>query len=763
MAGEATQRDLDHTPQTLFEKLFESSPDAIVVTDSNGQITEVNPQVERMFGYTRRELLGQSVEVLIPERFRQIHLEHHAEYSAHPRHRPMTVGFELYGRHKDGSEFPVDIMLSPLEAAGDRSVLSVIRDVSKRRQTEDWLRQSDQALRLLTECAKNYAVVLLDLAGRILTWSPGAERMKGYKAEEIVLQNFSCFFTAEDLARGKPEEQLRTAVDRGHVEDESWRLRKDGSRFWAQTVLTGIRDTSGKVTKVMMVTCDLTERKEAEDALVLELSNAVLSNLDAGQLLSAMSKGVRHLVPCDLVTLGLYDPDANQIRVQQIDAPGENDLLSGELLAPLEGSIAGAVFTSRQPLVLSSVDTERFYSKATQQFVRTGIKSVCCVPVAGRERLLGTLTAGSTQEAAFSRRDLRTVTQFANHVGIALDNALAFREITRLRDRLAEEKRYLEEELFTEYRFKDIIGQSSELKRVLHQVETVAPTDATVLLLGETGTGKDLIARAIHQISSRRDRTFVKLNCAAVPASLLESELFGYEKGAFTGAIAQKIGRLELADRGTLFLDEVGDIPLEIQPKLLRAIQDKEFERLGGTRTISVDARFIAATNRDLAGLVADQQFRDDLYYRLRVFPIVMPALRERREDIPLLVQHFVTKYAQKMNRRIEAIPADVMSALTRADWPGNIRELEHFIERAVILSKGGVLRAPLAEIQPLDKVDTDELTLEMANRELIIRALRESGGAIGGSHGAAVRLGVKRTTLNSKLKRLNIVREDYI
>jgi len=442
MAGEALEKALNHTPQTLFEKLFQSSPDAIVVTDSKGQITEANPQVERMFGYTRQELLGQTVEVLIPERFRKIHIQHRAEYIGQTRHRPMEAGFDLYGRRKDGSEFPADIMLSPLETASDRSVLSVIRDVSKRKETEDSLCQSEQQLRLLTECAKNYAVVLLDLEGRILTWSPGAERMKGYKAEEIVLQNFSCFFTAEDLARGKPEEQLRTAVDRGHVEDESWRLRKDGSRFWAQTVLTGIRDTSGQVTKVMMVTCDLTERKEAEDALVLELSNAVLSNLDAGQLLSAMSKGVRHLVPCDVVMLGLYDPDANRIRVQQIDAPGENDLPGGELLVPLEGSIAGAVFTSRQPLVLSSMDTERFYSKATQQFVNAGIKSVCCVPVAGRERLLGTLTAGSTQEAAFSHRDLRTMTQFANHVGIALDNALAFREITRLRDRLAEEKRY---------------------------------------------------------------------------------------------------------------------------------------------------------------------------------------------------------------------------------------------------------------------------------------------------------------------------------
>jgi formate hydrogenlyase transcriptional activator len=312
--------------------------------------------------------------------------------------------------------------------------------------------------------------------------------------------------------------------------------------------------------------------------------------------------------------------------------------------------------------------------------------------------LLGTLALGSKREAAFSHRDLRMVTQFANHVAIALDKALAFHQITKLRDRLVLEKRYLEEELLT--KFKEIIGESTELKGVLKQVETVAATDVTVLLLGETGTGKDLIARAIHQLSSRRERTFVKLNCAAIPAGLLESELFGHEKGASTGAISQKIGRLELAHKGTLFLDEVGDLPLELQPKLLRAFQEKEFERLGGTRTILIDARLIAATNRDLGEMVANGQFRSDLYYRLRVFPISIPPLRERRKDIPLLVRYFVTRYARQMGRRIETIPSDVMQALTRWDWPGNIRELEHFIERAVILSKGPVLRAPVAELQ---------------------------------------------------------------
>src|ERR1700739_3836417 len=310
MAGEALERAVDQTPQTLFEKLFQSSPDAIVVTDSKGQITEVNAQVERIFGYSRQELLGQGVEVLIPERFRQIHIQHRAEYSGQPHNRPMEAGFDLYGRRKDGSEFPADIMLSPLETARDRSVLRGVRAGFHR---------SEQQLRLLLESAKNYAVCLLDLEGRIATWSPGAERVKGYKPKEVVGHHYSCFFTAEDVERGRPEEELRIAVERGHFEEESWRLRKDGSRFWAQTLLTGIRDTTGKVKKVLMVTCDLTERKEAENALVLELSNAVLSNLDAGQLFSAISKGVRHLMSCDVVTLGLYDPETNQMRVQPVD------------------------------------------------------------------------------------------------------------------------------------------------------------------------------------------------------------------------------------------------------------------------------------------------------------------------------------------------------------------------------------------------------------------------------------------------------------
>ena len=457
-------------PHTIFEKLFEFSPDAIVVSDQQGRITQVNARVHSMFGYQQAELLGQSIDTLVPERFRRAHPGHRQEYGAAARVRPMGAGLELFGRRKDGSEFPADIMLGPVETDDGHVVLCVIRDLSEKREAEEALRKSEL------------------------------------------------------------------------------------------------------------------------------------------------------------------------------------------------------------------------------------------------------------------------------------------------------QKRYLEEELNTETLFEEVIGESVALKRVLKHVETVAATDVTVLILGETGTGKEVIARAIHRLSPRKEHVLVKLNCAAIPAGLLESELFGHEKGAYTGAIDRKIGRLELAHEGTLFLDEIGDLPLELQPKILRALQEREFERLGSTKSIPVNVRLVAATNRDLAKMVADGRFRSDLYYRLRVFPILLPPLRERREDIPLLVRYFVDRHARKMYKKIETIPEQAMRALTRWDWPGNIRELENFIERAVILTKGPVLRAPLGELEMTEQVvPAENSTLEATEREHILHILRETKGKIGGSNGAAARLGLIRTTLNSKMKKLGIERKDYI
>jgi formate hydrogenlyase transcriptional activator len=376
---------------------------------------------------------------------------------------------------------------------------------------------------------------------------------------------------------------------------------------------------------------------------------------------------------------------------------------------------------------------------------------------------LGVLNFASKQEGTFLPQNVNLLKQIGAQMGIALDHARAYREIAELRDRLAEEKSYLEGEICSELNFEEIVGDSLPLRRVLEQAKTVAPSNATVLVLGETGTGKELIARAIHRMSSRKEGSFIKLNCAAIPTGLLESELFGHEKGAFTGAVSRKIGRLELAHKGTLFLDEVGEIPLEIQPKLLRVLQDQEFERLGGTRTLQVDVRLIAATNRDLEQSISEKEFRSDLFYRLNVFPLRMPALRERSRDIPLLVRYFVQTFARRMNKQIETITTETMNAFIAWDWPGNVRELENFIERSVILSAGTLLNAPLAELRHgRSHHNSSNHTLADLERNHIIRTLRDTGGVIAGTNGAAVRLGLKRTTLQSRIQRMGIDREEY-
>jgi formate hydrogenlyase transcriptional activator len=377
---------------------------------------------------------------------------------------------------------------------------------------------------------------------------------------------------------------------------------------------------------------------------------------------------------------------------------------------------------------------------------------------------IGVLVLGSTRKDAFQPEDLSLLNQVASQLAVALENHRAAAEIDALKQRLAEEKKFLEGETRSEGHFAEIVGDSPALKKVLDQVATVAPSDATVLILGETGTGKELVARALHRLSRRKDGSFIKLNCAAIPTGLLESELFGHERGAFTGAISQKVGRMELAHGGTLFLDEVGEIPLELQPKLLRVLQDHEFERLGSNRTIKVNLRLIAATNRDLALDIAEHEFRSDLFYRLSVFPIRMPPLRERREDIPPLVRYFVRKFAQRMDRHIETVPKDTMRALSAWSWPGNIRELENFMERSVILSEGNALRVPLSELRSENRTMAQpDLSLSSAEREHILRILREAGGQLSGPDGAARRLGLKRTTLQSKMLRLKITRKDYL
>jgi formate hydrogenlyase transcriptional activator len=748
-----------------FRRLLEAAPDAMVIVDRAGRMLLVNSQTESMFGYTREELLNQPVEILIPENFRQKHQQHRDAYHSAPHPRPMGIGLELYGRRKDGSTFPVEISLSPLEEGGGVLVTAAIRDVTERKRAEEALRQSQERFRLLVEEVKDYAIFMLDPAGRIVSWNEGAQKIKGYTADEIIGHHFSCFYTSEDIDRGKPNEELTFAAAEGRWEEEGWRLRKDGSRFWADVVITALHDQEGNLQGFTKITRDVTEGKRVREAFLLEVTNALVSNLDVRQLLSAIASCVRQVKPFDYATLALYDAKTTLLRMHVLESASGSEVSAppGEdALASLGKSPAGWAYATRKPLLLKGQPGEKWPFEMPPQFAHQSLKSGCWIPLIGREGVMGTLNVFSRRPGNFTDDDVNILTQMAGQVAIALGNAMAFRHISELKDQLTEQKQYLEDELKTEFNFDEIVGQSKPIRRVLKQVETVAPTDSTVLILGETGTGKELLARAVHNLSPRHDHTFVRLSCASIPAGLLESELFGHEKGAFTGAIAQRVGRLELAHQGTIFLDEVGDIPLELQPKLLRALQEKEFERLGSTRTITTDVRIVAATNRDLGKLVASGQFRSDLFYRLNVFPITVPPLRERPEDISLLVQYFLSKFSQRMKKNIETVSPEGMQALCRYSWPGNIRELEHVIERAVILSHGPVLNVPAFEAPAEDAPPPASSALEHIEREHIIRVLREAKGKIGGPGGAAERLGMNRTTLNSRMQKLKIFRKQF-
>ncbi|NKE72509.1 sigma 54-interacting transcriptional regulator [Candidatus Manganitrophus noduliformans] len=494
--------------------------------------------------------------------------------------------------------------------------------------------------------------------------------------------------------------------------------------------------------------------------LLLEINNALVSHLNLQDLLKAFSAHLRQVIPHDYAGLSIYDPHQGRLIRHALDFPQDQDILKAGFQIPLD-SPTGRAFASGKTMLFPTIDLVALPEEYRKRMIAIGVKSGCSVPLISHGRVLGTLDVASLREKAFSEEDAELLTQVAGQIAIAVENALAYQQIEALKNKLAKEKLYLEEEIrATGHNFEEIVGESAVLKRILQQVETVAPTDSTVLIQGETGTGKELIARAIHNLSGRHERTFVKMNCAAIPTGLLESELFGHERGAFTGAIAQKIGRFELAHQGTLFLDEVGDIPLELQSKLLRVLQEQEFERLGSNRTIKVNVRLIAATNQDLLRMVAEKQFRSDLYYRLNVFPVSLPSLRERSEDIPQLVRYFTQKYARQMNKQIETIPSEAMAALSKYPWPGNIRELENLIERSVILSQGTELRVPLGELKGSAAASSDgNATLEAAERKHILRVLQETNWVIGGPSGAATRLGMKRTTLQSKIQKLGITR----
>ena len=542
-------------------------------------------------------------------------------------------------------------------------------------------------------------------------------------------------------------------------------VRKQPGRF-SQEDIQHLQHAAQLVALVLenVMMADVLGWEKARLQTLLDVNSRLISSLDMQQIFQAVSGLLRRVVNQDYTYLAIHEQDCDAMKFCVLDWAQDTAIVGREILVPVFECPAGISYKRGENMQFSQSDLALIGSPHTNELLAAGIRTVSCFPLVSHGRRFGALGFASTGNVNPSADDIALLTQIAAQVAMAIASACAYEEVARLKDRLAKEKLYLEDEIRSHHNFGEVVGNSPALRQVLSRVEIAAPSDATVLVVGETGTGKELIARALHRLSARRDGNFIKLSCAAIPTWLLESELFGHEKGAFTGAISQKVGRLELADQGTLFLDEIGEIPLELQPKLVRVLQDQEFERLGGVRTVKVNVRVIAATNRDLEKAVGEHQFHQDLYDRLNVFPIRLPALRDRPGDIPLLVRYFVQKFGRRMGKVIESIPVELMRELERCDWPGNIRDLENFLERSVILTQGPVLCAPIAELRAASPDRNKNAgTLEDVEREYIVRTLRESRGVIAGVNGAAARLGMKRTTLQSRMQKLGITREHYV
>jgi formate hydrogenlyase transcriptional activator len=679
--------------ELLFRAVIYPPAEPILIADNERTYCDASCGAARLFGLPRNKIIGRK-------------LDDFAEPCFRPKIEQLWESFLERGEQR-GTFRLVDSggVVREVEYTAKRNALPKrhilsLRDTSQK--VPGAAAGDDPA------CVQDYALFLLDPEGRVANWYSGAERIYGYRSEEIVGEPVSRLYLEEDLLSSKLEDELKRAAAQGHFGSEGSHLRKDGSRFWANVLTVALRNQSGELQGFARVVRDFSRRHFAK------------AKLERGGVLRLLSEERAKESTIAGIVSGEFDhiTDANDAFLQIVGYSRE-DLIAGRLYWP-----------DLTPAEYLHLDEE-----AHEEGLRYG----ACTPF----------------EKEYIRKDGTRVNVL---VALAILNLSPFRWMTVVQVLAGSGTTDTVSKLASSDSFKEIVGRSAVMKRVLGQVETVAPTDATVLILGETGTGKELIARAIHKMSQRRKFPFITLNCAAIPTGLLESELFGYERGAFTGALSQKIGRFEMAHRGTLFLDEVGDIPLELQPKLLRALQEKTFERLGGTKTIPIDVRLLAATNRNLTKMMGDKLFRSDLYYRLKVFPITIPPLRDRPEDIPALAQYFTRKYAKEMNKNVETIPPDTMQALVSWTWPGNIRELENFIERSVILSRGPTLRIPLAELTADAPETATGGSLAEMEREYIMRVLRETGGVI---RLAATRLGVPRTTLNAMMRKLGITRNN--
>jgi formate hydrogenlyase transcriptional activator len=646
-------------------------------------------------------------------------------------------------------------------------------DIENQKRAEDELRKSERRWRAIFENSA-VGVALLDSSLHYVTVNAALEKMLGYSSDE--LRSYTCvaLTVEEDRLHYKAliDELLQGKRDRFELEKRY--CRKNGGLVWTHTSGSVVAGTSGESRLWVAIVKDITERVRLREQLqrerdrlrlLLDLNNAFVSKLDIRDFFSALATSLREVEGWVYPAILLPGAESNHLHIYLGGGP-----LKEGMSVPIEGTAVGKVYRSGQPEFFRMADlppvaAEYAELASWRKFARAdGLDAAWNLPLVHDGNVLGVLAIHTRHNLESAKADLPFLEELAKLVAIALHNALRYGELSESHERLAYQKSYIEEQIRVEFGFESIIGQSKGLRNVLKQVDVVAPTDTTVLVLGETGTGKELIARAIHDRSLRRTRSFIKVDCSTIPANLMESELFGHEKGAFTGAVAQKLGRVEAADQGTLFLDEIGDVPLELQTKLLRLLQDQAFERLGSNRTQRLDVRFVAATNRDLESMVQKGEFREDLYYRLKVFPILIPPLRERPEDIPPLVRHYVQKYAQRMRKQINTIPATAMKVFTQYPWPGNVRELRHFMERSVVLTSGDILQAPLRELEQVIQgrrgiASAPVRTMEQIERDSILQALRESDWVVGGPDGAAAKLGLKRTTLSSRMEKHGISR----
>jgi formate hydrogenlyase transcriptional activator len=775
-AEEALRRSQDQL-RTIIDVI----PQQIWCGLPDGSNDFANERLLSYVGLSQEELRGDGwLKILHPDDQQRVSKAWH-ESLAH------GTPFEQEERHR-GADGKYRWFLNrgvPLRDAQGRIVrwYGTNTDIEDRKRAEEDLRESEQRWRAVFDNS-TVGIALLDETGHFLAANSAYEEMVGRKTGE--LRSLTCrdlTYSEQDCSATDTlmSELLQGRRDRFELEKRY--RRKDGGLIWVRTSGALVPNAAGSPRFLVFVVEDITERKHLHDRLererdrlhlLLSLSNQIVSKLDIGDFFDALTDILREIEGWEYPAV-LLPESASRLRIRLVGGSGNKGELKEGLSVPVEGTPAGNVYRSGQPELFRFADLPPVPAhypelKDWREFVQTeGLGVGCNLPLLHDGKVLGVLALHTRNSLESARADLAFLQELAKLVAIALNNALLYGRLNEAWERLAHEKRTIEEQIRTEFNVEEIIGASEALKQVLREVETVAPTDTTVLILGETGTGKELIARAIHNRSSRRDQAFIKVDCSAIPATLMESELFGYEKGAFTGATTQKIGRFEIADKGTLFLDEVGDVPLELQPKLLRVLQDQTFERLGSNQTRHLDVRIVAATNRNLSKMVENGDFRSDLYYRLKVFPISIPLLRERPDDIPPLVRHYVNKYALRMKKRITTIPREDMEAFIQYPWPGNVRELQHFMERAVILSPATVLRAPLAELKQaiqdreMARPSSGSRTMEEIERESILQALRESKWVVGGPHGAAAKLGLKRTTLASRMEKLGISRQQHL